>query len=88
MMGYAYEKLITGLPNYNFKYKNAFAYFSQVCFNAFKTTLSKYYKQINIKRSLTKKAIVELNTYLPNSSISKCLNNQFEGNDYDDFSEY
>jgi hypothetical protein len=44
MMGYAYEKLITGLPNYNFKYKNAFAYLSQVCFNAFKTTLSKYYK--------------------------------------------
>lgn len=43
-MGYAYEKLITGLPNYNFKYTNAFAYLSQVCFNAFKTTLSKYYK--------------------------------------------
>lgn len=88
MMGYAYEKLITGLPNFNFKYTNAFAYLSQVCFNAFKTTLSKHYKQVNIKRALTKKAILELDTYIPNSSITKCLNNQFDGNDFDNFQEF
>lgn len=88
MMGYAYEKMISGLPNYNFKFTNAFAYFSQACFNAFKTTLSKHYKQVNIKRDVTKRAIINLETYIPNSSISKCLNNQFDGNDYDNFSDY
>jgi hypothetical protein len=88
MMGYAFEKMISGLPNYNFKFTNAFAYFSQACFNAFKTTLSKHYKQVNIKRDATKRAIINLETYIPNSSISKCLNNQFDGNDFDNFSEY
>lgn len=28
MCSYAYEKMITGLPNYNFNYTNAFAYLS------------------------------------------------------------
>lgn len=88
MQSYAIEKMIGGLKNYNFKYTNAFAYLSQACFNAFKTHLSKYYKQMNIKRDLTKKAIIELDTFLPNSSMSKCLNKQFTGNDFDDFSEY
>lgn len=88
MMGHAYEKLCGGLKNYNFKYTNAFAYFSQAIFNAFKTMLAQHYRQVNIKRDLTKKAIVELNSYVPNSSISKSLNNQFEGNDYDGFTEY
>lgn len=37
MMGHSYEKLVSGLKNYNFKYTNAFAYFSQAIFNAFKT---------------------------------------------------
>jgi len=88
MMGHAYEKLVSGLKNYNFKYTNAFAYLSQTVFNAFKTQLSQYYKQLNIKRDLTKRAIVQLDACLPNSSISKSLNNQFEGNDYDGFTEY
>jgi len=43
---------------------------------------------MNIKRDFVKRAIMNLDTYMPNSSISKCLNNQFEGNDYDNFQEY
>ena len=85
---YAYEKIIKGLFNYNFKYTNAFAYLTQSCFNSFKSILSKHYKQINIKRDITKKAVACLDYYLPGSSMSKSLNNQFEGNDFDSFTEY
>lgn len=53
-----------------------------MCFNSFKTVLSKHYKQVNIKRALTKKAIASLEQYVPNSSIGKCLNNQFLDNEY------
>lgn len=88
LIGYALEKMVSGMKNYNFKYTNAFAYFSQAAFNAFKTQLAKHYKQLNIKRDLTKKAIIELDTYLPNSSMSKCLGKQFAGNDFDDFSDF
>lgn len=85
---YAYEKIIRGLFNYSFKYTNAFAYLTQACFNSFKSILSKHYKQINIKRAVTKKAMVELDSNLPGSSMRKSLNNQFEGNDYDSFTEF
>lgn len=37
---------------------------------------------------MTKKAIVDLEAVSPNSSMRKCLENQFSGNDFDDFSEY
>lgn len=89
MIGHACEKMVqSGLKNYNFKYTNAFAYFSQTCFNAFKTYLSQHYKQINLKRKYTKDAILELDVHMPNSGMSKCLENQFTGNDFDDFSDF
>ena len=88
MMGHAYEKLVSGLKNYKFKYTNAFAYLSQCVFNAFKTQLSAHYKQVNIKRDAVKRAIINLDAQFPNSSISKSLNNQFEGNDFDGFQEF
>lgn len=84
MCGHAYEKFVTGLKKFNFKYTNVFAYLTQICFNAFKTTLSKYYKQVNIMRDATKRAIINLDTNFPNSSISRCLKNQFEGGGYDE----
>ena len=85
---YSYEKIIKGLFNYKFKYTNAFAYLTQSCFNSFKSILSKHYQQINIKRSVTKRAIDTLEYNLPGSSMSKSLIRQFEGNDYDNFSEF
>ena len=85
---YSYEKIIKGLFNYKFKYTNAFAYLTQSCFNSFKSILSKHYQQINIKRSVTKRAIDTLEYNLPGSSMSKSLFRQFEGNDYDNFSEF
>ena len=85
MQIYAHEKLISGLKNYNFKFKNPFAYFSQACFNAFKTTLSKKYKQENIKRSLKKMAVSKLEEEMPGSSYGKCLENGLEDDDYYDY---
>lgn len=82
---YSYEKIIKGLFNYNFKYTNAFAYLTQSCFNSFKSILSKHYKQINIKRDVTKKAVATLDWNLPGSSMRKSLFNQFQGNDFDNF---
>jgi len=79
MCGYAYLKCISGIQNYNFAYKNPFAYFTQACFNAFRSTLSKYYKQINIRKAVTEKIICELENSLPGSSIQKCLDKQFNG---------
>lgn len=85
---YSYEKIIKGLFNYKFKYTNVFAYLTQSCFNSFKSILSKHYQQVNIKRSVTKRAIDTLEYNLPGSSMSKSLFRQFEGNDYDNFSEF
>jgi len=85
---YSYEKIIKGLFNYSFKYTTAFAYLTQACFNSFKSILSKHYKQINIKRAMTKKAMVDLDASLPGSSMRKSLNNQFEGNDFDSFQDF
>ena len=85
---YSYEKIIKGLFNYSFRYSNAFAYLTQACFNSFKSILAKHYKQLNIKRNLIKKAMVDLDVAIPGSSMRKSLNNQFEGNDYDSFQEF
>lgn len=88
MAAYAYEKIIKGLWNFKFKYTNAFAYITQAVFNSYKSILSAHYKQVNIKRALTKRAMIDINQINAGSSMGKCLNKQFQGNDFDDFSEY
>lgn len=88
MAAYAYEKIIKGLFNYSFRFTNAFAYLTQATFNSFKSILAKHYKQVNIKRAMTKKVMMQLECDIPGSSVRKCLNRQFEGNEFDDFSEY
>lgn len=85
---YSYEKIIKGLFNYSFRFSNVFAYLSQACFNSFKSILSKHYKQVNIKRSMVKKAIVNLQSEIPGSAIDKSLSKQFDNNDYDGFTEF
>jgi hypothetical protein len=85
---YSYEKIIKGLFNYSFRFTNVFAYLTQACFNSFKSILAKHYKQVNIKRAMTKKAMIDLDVRVPGSSMRKSLNNQFEGNPYDSFTEF
>lgn len=84
MQSYAIEKMLSGMKNFNFKYTNVFAYFTKTCFNAFKTQLSKHYKQVNLKREKTRMAMIRLETDMPGSSMGKCLKNQFTGWDESD----
>ncbi len=77
-------KLIKGLKNYNFKFNNAFAYFTQALWNSYITGLTKHYKQINIKRELMKKLFEEIETYSgidPRSSLNRCIKAYIDGDD-------
>lgn len=77
-------KLIRGLKNYNFKFNNAFAYFTQALWNSYITGLTKHYKQINIKRELMKKLFEEIETYNgidPRSSLNRCIKAYIDGDD-------
>ena len=77
-------KLVKGLKNYNFKFNNAFAYFTQALWNSYITGLTKHYKQINIKRELMKKLFEEIETYNgidPRSSLNRCIKAYIDGDD-------
>ena len=60
MIGHACYKMIKYINAYNFKYKNPFAYFTQICYNAFLGPISQYYKEKNLKRDLTLSTIAEI----------------------------
>ena len=60
MISYACFKCIQGICNYNFKFKNAFAYFTTACYNAFISVVTAYYKHINIRKDLLKRALERL----------------------------
>lgn len=77
-------KLVKGLKNYNFKFNNAFAYFTQALWNSYITGLTKHYKQINIKRELMRKLFEEIETYNgidPRSSLNRCIKAYIDGDD-------
>lgn len=73
MVSYACFKCIQGIHNYNFEFKNAFAYFTTACYNAFVSTISKYYKDKNLNRDIAKRAIEKLEATADINS-SKILN--------------
>lgn len=73
MKSYAHFKCIQGIYNYNFEYKNPFAYFTTACYNAFISTISKYYKEKNLTRDLARRAIEQLEATADINS-SKILN--------------
>lgn len=60
MISYACFKCIQGIRNYNFNFQNAFAYFTTACYNAFISVVTSYYKHINIRKDLLKKALEKL----------------------------
>lgn len=60
MIGHACYKMIKYINSYNFEYKNPFAYFTQICYNAFLGPISQYYKDKNMKRDLTINTISEI----------------------------
>jgi len=84
LKGIGILKLIRGLKNYNFKFNNAFAYFTQALWNSYITGLTKHYKQINIKREMMKKLFAEIETYSgidPRSSLNRCIKAYIDGDD-------
>lgn len=60
MISHACYKMIKYINSYNFEYKNPFAYFTQICYNAFLGPISQYYKDKNMKRDLTINTISEI----------------------------
>ena len=60
MISHACYKMIKYINSYNFEYKNPFAYFTQICYNAFLGPISQYYKEKNLKRTLTIDTISEI----------------------------
>lgn len=85
MLGLYYLKLIKGLKNYNFKFNNPFAFFTQAAWNSFLIVIGKHYKHLNIKRDLMKKLSMELEAYTGISSASalnKCIRS-YLGEDVD-----
>ena len=89
MVSYAQFKCIQGIHNYNFEYKNAFAYFTTACYNAFVSEISKYYKRKNFDRDYAKFAIAKLEeTADVNSSkiLSQFLK-EYLGEDYNEKEE-
>lgn len=68
MISYACFKVIQGLPNYNFAFKNPFAYITQACYNAFLSVCGKYYRQLNIKREIFRKMVDQIEGLNPESA--------------------
>ena len=52
--GFFFVKAIKGLKNYNFEFNNPFSYFSTCAWNAYISTISKHYKQLNIRKDIMK----------------------------------
>ena len=74
--GFFFVKAIKGLKNYNFEFNNPFSYFSTCAWNAYISTISKHYKQQNIRKDIMKQMLSELETYQgldPKSSLSNYL---------------
>lgn len=84
MSSFFYYKAIRGLKNYDFKFNNPFAWLTQCAFNAYLTILKKHYKDINIKKELMTKLLLEMETH-PGmnaaASLNKCIKAYIEDAD-------
>lgn len=81
--GFFFVKAIKGLKNYNFEFNNPFAYFSTCAWNAYISTITKHYKQQNIRKEVMKQLLSELETYQgidPKSSLNNYIR-QYIGSD-------
>lgn len=83
MASFGYFKIIRGLKNYDFRFSNAFSFFTTAFFNAYLTILKKHYKHINIKKDLMEKLLSEMETF-PGMNAASSLNKaikQYIGDD-------
>jgi hypothetical protein len=74
MISHACYKMIKYINSYNFEYKNPFAYFTQICYNAFLGPIGQYYKDKNMKRDMIINTISEIQSSKYGSMRSTYLN--------------
>lgn len=82
--GFFFVKAIKGLKNYNFEFNNPFAYFSTCAWNAYISTITKHYKQQNIRKEVMKQLLSELETYQgidPKSSLNNYIRQYIENDE-------
>lgn len=82
--GFFFVKAIKGLKNYNFEFNNPFAYFSTCAWNAYISTITKHYKQQNIRKEVMKQLLLEIETYQgidPKSSLNNYIRQYIESDE-------
>ena len=82
--GFFFVKAIKGLKNYNFEFNNPFAYFSTCAWNAYISTITKHYKQQNIRKEVMKQLLSEIETYQgidPKSSLNNYIRQYIESDE-------
>lgn len=78
-------KMVKAVEKYNMKFKNPFAYFTQVAFNEFRKICKSYYKHINIRRKIASNYYVaaeSANIISSNSTIATNLREIMDPNGY------
>lgn len=73
MLSYFYLKIIKGLKNYNFQFNNPFSFVTMAAYNAFLTIIGQNYKHVNIRKMLTEKQLVLMQSYT-GMTISNSMN--------------
>lgn len=82
--GFFFVKAIKGLKNYNFEFNNPFAYFSTCAWNAYISTITKHYKQQNIRKEVMKQLLLELESHQgidPKSSLNSYIRQYIENDE-------
>ena len=82
--GFFFVKAIKGLKNYNFEFNNPFAYFSTCAWNAYISTITKHYKQQNIRKEVMKQLLLELESHQgidPKSSLNNYIRQYIENDE-------
>ena len=82
--GFFFVKAIKGLKNYNFEFNNPFAYFSTCAWNAYISTITKHYKQQNIRKEVMKQLLLELESHQgidPKSSLNSYIRQYIESDE-------
>ena len=74
MSSFACLKCMQAIYNYNFNYKNPFAYFTMTSYNACLTICGRHYREINKRKEFIKQALTKAET-LNDINSQKLINN-------------
>lgn len=84
-VGLGVMKMIKGVKSFDpEKSKNAFAYFTQICWNSFIYSCKEYYKQINVKKQIFENYLISVQAAQnldPNGLVETYLKDLLESNE-------